>query len=161
VPIQLPTGGVAPQATEAINMQYNLDSRGGVKASAAAPIDFDDSGTYNDARSQTVYDAKGQPITLTYYFQRSSAATAADPTLPDEWNVYLTANGAIWWGYEAAPDPVFTVTFTDDGRAHRDVAGCDQHRQRHVVDLARHPGRAGVRQGRRPRNNTLPCCCRA
>ncbi len=117
VPIQLPTGGVAPQATEAINMQYNLDSRGGVKASAAAPIDFDDSGTYNDARSQTVYDAKGQPITLTYYFQRSSAATAADPTLPDEWNVYLTANGEPFPAVAVGDPPTVltTITFAADG----------------------------------------------
>jgi flagellar hook protein FlgE len=40
VPIQLPTGGVSPQATTEINMQYNLDSRSGVKASATVPIDF-------------------------------------------------------------------------------------------------------------------------
>ena len=40
--------------------------------------------TYNNATSLTVYDAKGQDVALTYYFQK--AAT-------DTWNVYVTANG--------------------------------------------------------------------
>jgi flagellar hook protein FlgE len=47
-------------------------------------IDFDDPTTYNNATSLTVYDAKGQDVALTYYFQK--AAT-------DTWNVYVTANG--------------------------------------------------------------------
>ena len=113
VPIQLPTGGVAPQATTEINMQYNLDSRSGVKASVATPIDFNNSNTYNDARSQTVYDAKGQPVTLTYYFQRASAATTADPAATDQWNVFLTANGDPVGGVPAVP--LTTITFAADG----------------------------------------------
>jgi len=116
VPIQLPTSGVAPHATTTIGMQYNLDSRDSIKLPAAAPlIDFNDAATYNDAKSQTVYDAKGQPITLTYYFQRASAATSANPTAPDEWNVYITANGVTVGGTPAAPDPLTKITFSADG----------------------------------------------
>jgi flagellar hook protein FlgE len=118
VPIQLPTSGVAPHATTAIAMQYNLDSRDSIKLPAAAPlIDFNDAATYNDAKSQTVYDAKGQPVTLTYYFQRASASTTANPTAPDEWNVYITANGVTVGGTPAAPDPLARITFSADGSA--------------------------------------------
>ena len=48
--------------------------------SAGAPIDFADPDTYNNATSLTVYDAKGQDVALTYYFQK--AAT-------DTWNVFV------------------------------------------------------------------------
>jgi flagellar hook protein FlgE len=107
---------VAPQATTAIGMQYNLDSRGSIKLPATAPlVDFNDAQTYNDAKSQTVFDAKGQPITLTYYFQRTSASTVANPTAPDEWNMYVTANGATVLGTDAAPEPIATITFAADG----------------------------------------------
>ena len=49
---------------------------------ATAPlIDFNDAETYNNATSLTVYDAKGQEVALTYYFQKSAT---------DTWNVYAT-----------------------------------------------------------------------
>ena len=37
---------------------------------AAPQIDFNDADTYNNATSLTVYDAKGQEVALTYYFQK-------------------------------------------------------------------------------------------
>ncbi|MCP6390936.1 hypothetical protein NL487_28850, partial [Klebsiella pneumoniae] len=52
-------------------------------------IDLKDSTTYNNATSLTVYDAKGQEVAVTLYFQK--AATAASGS--DTWNVYGTANG--------------------------------------------------------------------
>ncbi|MBK7262923.1 MAG: flagellar hook protein FlgE [Rubrivivax sp.] len=117
LPLQLPTGGIAPKPTTDIKMQFNLDSTKSVTVPAAAPlIDFNDSTSYNNATSLTVYDAKGQPVAMTYYFQRATGKTAANPTDPDAWNVFMTANGATVGGTEAAPDPVFTVTFTDDGK---------------------------------------------
>ncbi len=60
-PLQMPTGGITPAVTTTIGMEMNLDSRLGVTLpSAGAPIDFADPSTYNNATSQTVYDAKGQ-----------------------------------------------------------------------------------------------------
>ena len=46
----------------------------------------------SNATSLTVFDAKGQPVALTFYYQR---ATAYDEALAavDSWNVYVTANG--------------------------------------------------------------------
>ena len=63
-------------------MEMNLDARARRDAApaAGAPIDFADPTTYNNATSLTVYDAKGQDVALTYYFQK--AAT-------DTWNVYV------------------------------------------------------------------------
>ncbi len=116
VPIQLPTGGIAPQATQAIGMQFNLDSTKSVTLPAAAPnINFDDAQTYNNATSVTVYDGKGQPVAMTYYFQRASGASVGDPTATDQWNVYITANGITVGGSAAAPDAVTTITFNADG----------------------------------------------
>ena len=91
-PLQLPTGGIPPAVTTAVKMEFNLDSR--LKTTApgggtGTGLDLKDSTTYNNATSMTVYDAKGQDVAVTFYFQK--AATAADGS--DTWNVYATANG--------------------------------------------------------------------
>ena len=95
--LQMPTAGITPAPTTRIAMELNLDARSQVTVpSAGAPIDFADPDTYNNATSVTVYDAKGQDVALTYYFQK--AAT-------DTWNVYITANGtplATAGGFPAA-----------------------------------------------------------
>ena len=83
--LQMPTAGIRPAVTTAITMEMNLDSRLAVTLpSSGPPIDFADPSTYNNATSQTLYDAKGQDVALTYYFQRAGA---------DTWNVYVSANG--------------------------------------------------------------------
>ncbi|MFG6487341.1 flagellar hook protein FlgE [Roseateles sp. BYS78W] len=91
-PLQLPTGGIPPAVTSKVQMEFNLDSRLKVTAPGSGTgtgIDLTDSTTYNNATSMTVYDAKGQDVAVTFYFQK--AATAADGS--DTWNVYATANG--------------------------------------------------------------------
>ena len=97
VALQMPTAGIKPAPTTQIKMELNLDARAQVTVpGAGAPIDFTDPKTYNNATSVTVYDAKGQDVALTYYFQK--AAT-------DQWNVYVTANGtpiSTAGGYPAA-----------------------------------------------------------
>lgn len=109
VPLQLPTGGVAPKPTARMDIQMNLDSRlrASVPVSGAA-IDFNDAATYNNATSLTLFDAKGQEVALTYYFQKASN---------DTWNVYATANGATVLGTSAAPNPISTIVFAADGSA--------------------------------------------
>jgi flagellar hook protein FlgE len=83
--LQMPTAGITPAASSRIKMELNLDSRAPTTLPATSPlIDMTDPKTYNNATSLTVYDAKGQDVALTYYFQK--AAT-------DSWNVYVTANG--------------------------------------------------------------------
>ncbi|GAP33753.1 flagellar hook protein FlgE [Piscinibacter sakaiensis] len=121
-PLQLPTGGIAPAATTEIAMEVNLDSRAKSteQAAGAAAIDFTDPKTYNNATSVTVYDAKGQDVALTYYFQKATVTTDTTTTPPtttgaDLWRVYVTANGQPLAGTSALPEPSLTVQFDPNG----------------------------------------------
>jgi flagellar hook protein FlgE len=107
VPLQMPTAGITPAVTTKVDMEINLDSRLGVTVPAAgAPIDFADPTTYNNATSQTVYDAKGQAVALTYYFQKSA---------PDTWNVYVSANGTPIKTAGGNPAASTTISFPANG----------------------------------------------
>jgi flagellar hook protein FlgE len=109
VPLQMPTGGITPAVTTKIGMEMNLDARAAVTLPAAgAPIDFADPSTYNNATSQTVYDAKGDDVALTYYFQKAAANT---------WNVYIAANGTPIATAGGNPAPSTTITFPASGGA--------------------------------------------
>jgi len=106
-PLQMPTAGITPAATTRIAMELNLDARSPVTVpSAGAPIDFADPDTYNNATSLTVYDAKGQDVALTYYFQK--AAT-------DTWNVFVTANGTPLLTAGGFPAASTQLTFPPNG----------------------------------------------
>jgi len=108
-PLQLPSAGINPQPTSEIEIEMNLDSRVGTTAPVSGPaIDFTDASTYNNATSLAVYDAKGQDVALTYYFQK--AAT-------DSWNVFVTANGIPVNGTPALPLPTTTIIFPTNGGA--------------------------------------------
>ena len=108
VPLQLPTGGVEPNPTAKVELELNLDSRKATTLPAVAPmIDFGNARTYNDATSVTVFDAKGQDVAVTYYFQKAST---------DTWNVYATANGTpVATDAVGNPVPVTTITFPPNG----------------------------------------------
>jgi flagellar hook protein FlgE len=107
VALQLPTGGVAPSPTTAMDLEMNLDSRARITTPLGGPaIDFNNAATYNNATSLTVYDVQGREVALTYYFQKS-----ADET----WNVFATANGLTVAGTPVDPQPVTTLTFATDG----------------------------------------------
>jgi flagellar hook protein FlgE len=110
VPLSLPTAGVSPAATSAITLQANLNSSDAATMPATTPaINFTNAATYNDATSVTAYDAKGQSVAVTYYFQKSAT---------DTWNVYATANGtSVSTDAAGNPTPVTTVTFAADGSA--------------------------------------------
>jgi flagellar hook protein FlgE len=107
--LQLPTSGINPQVTSAIDIEFNVDSRVGTTAPTAGPqINFADPATYNNATSLNVYDQRGQDVALTFYFQKSAT---------DTWNVFVTANGTTVGGTAAAPTPVTTMTFPASGAA--------------------------------------------
>jgi len=106
-PMQLPTGGIDPQATTKSTMEFNLDSRAAVTKPATTPsIDFTDQKTYNNATSVTMFDAKGQDVAVSYYFQKTGT---------DTWDVYATANGTTVGGTAAAPSPIASMQFSADG----------------------------------------------
>jgi flagellar hook protein FlgE len=75
-------------------------------AQAGAQIDFSDASTYNNATSLTLFDAKGQEVAVTYYFQKTGT---------DTWNVYATANRTTVAGTDNLPQPITTLTFSGDG----------------------------------------------
>ena len=109
--LQLPTAGIAPNRPSEVELEFNLDSRDGVTnpgAGVVPQIDFNDPDTYNNATSLTVYDAKGQEVAMTYYFQKTGT---------DNWNVYLTANGVPVNGTAADPQPLTAtpIQFLADG----------------------------------------------
>ena len=108
VPLQLPTSGVAPNPTTEITVEMNLDSRKATTLPATTPqIDFTNAKTYNDATSVTVFDAKGQDVALTYYFQKSAT---------DTWNVYATANGtSVSVDGSGNPLPITQINFPTNG----------------------------------------------
>ena len=118
-PLVVPSSGMAPKTTTDIAVEFNLDSRAATKASVTAPgsITLDDASTYNNATSMNVYDAKGQPVALTLYFQKQDDASDGTST----WNVFAMANGAPF-DSEAADangnptQPLTTLTFAPDGR---------------------------------------------
>jgi len=107
-PLQMPTAGITPSATDKIKLEMNLDARSAVTLPAAgAPIDMTDPTTYNNATSLTVYDAKGQDVALTYYFQKSAT---------DTWNVYVTANGTpLATDASGNPAPSTQIVFPSNG----------------------------------------------
>jgi len=106
--LQVPTGGLAPQSTTKMELELNLDSRVGTPAAAATPsIDVTDPTTFNSATTLAVYDAKGQDVAVTYYFQK---------TATDTWNVYITANGTPLVD-DGSGNPALntTITFPSNG----------------------------------------------
>ena len=108
-PLQMPTAGIKPAITTKISMEMNLDARAAVTLpGAGAPINFADPTTYNNATSQTVYDAKGQDVSLTYYFQKAGT---------DTWNVYIAANGVPISTAGGNPSATTQITFPANGGA--------------------------------------------
>jgi flagellar hook protein FlgE len=128
VPLQLPTAGINPAPTSTAKVEMNLDARLSRTAPTSAqitagtpPIVLTDPSTYNNASSMAVYDAKGQDIALTYYFQKADTVTtapvqASDPPIgTTTWNVFMTANGtAVNPDANGVPTPV-QITFPPSG----------------------------------------------
>lgn len=129
--LQLPTSGIAPKITTEVKMEFNLDSRSAVTASEETPgLVLDDPKTYNNATSMTAYDAKGQPVAVTFYFQKTTPDDEGNTT----WNIFATANGqpfttdsagnAIDVDEEGNPlAPYATVTFPRTGGSPIDPTG--------------------------------------
>lgn len=109
-PLQLPTSGIAPKETGKMNLEINLDSRQSAKldesTGAPVPINFADATTYNNSTSINIYDAKGQQVSMTYFFQKVGNNT---------WDIYATANGEPVNGTAATPLPITQAVFPDNG----------------------------------------------
>lgn len=113
-PIQLPTAGINPNPTSAIELEFNLDSRAGITRPSGGGINFNDPTTFNNATSVTLFDTMGQDVAVTYYFQKTAANT---------WDVYATANGVPLMGTSASPAPVATINYPPASGGNPTAAG--------------------------------------
>ncbi len=104
--LQLSASAIEPQATAAITMQANLDSRGSITVPAGGGIDFTNAATFNSATSVNSVDGNGKDVVVTFYFQKTAA---------EAWDVYATANGAPVGG--DPPIPVTQLSFPPTGAA--------------------------------------------
>lgn len=104
VPIQVPQGGIPPQATQdiagrlGVMMRANLDSRDQVPAGYVAPaaagpgffpgegVDVNDPTTYNRTTSMDIYDSLGNAHSLSLFFVRTDNTA-------NEWEVWASING--------------------------------------------------------------------
>ena len=94
--LRLPATSGNPIATSTVALSANLP--GGASVPTAAAFDRFDPSSYNNSTQTVIYDAEGNPRTLTNYFRRDTVANAATPT--STWSVYsfvgdqqLTAGG--------------------------------------------------------------------
>ncbi|NYG33780.1 flagellar hook protein FlgE [Sphaerotilus montanus] len=115
--LQFPTGGLDPKETGKISMALNLDSRSKVTmptptVPATDSIKLDDATTYNNATSVQAYDAKGQPATVEFYFQKSAAATVGSK---DQWNIYAAVGGKVLGDAIPAKPIIEGLTFDSAG----------------------------------------------
>ncbi len=81
----------------------------------AASFDPANTTTYNYATSQKAYDAQGQEVTLSYYFQKG----ATDPvTNQTSWNVFVSANGQLLKDKDTSTQPLrLQLDFPAGGKA--------------------------------------------
>jgi flagellar hook protein FlgE len=115
VNLRLPQTSGVPEATENVSLSLNLSAYSAVPSEASrfgpdSPYAFDrfDPGTYNNSTQTTIYDASGNPLTMTSYFVRETTDA------PSTWSVY-TFVGDKQLGTDAAnPQPV-TLTFDASG----------------------------------------------
>ena len=106
--LRLPATSGTPIATTAVALTANLP--GGSPVPGAAAFDRFDPASYNNSTQTVIYDAEGNPRTLTNYFRRETVANAATPT--STWSVYsFVGDQQLTAGGNAA----ITLTFDNTG----------------------------------------------
>lgn len=97
--LRVSTAAVAASPTTSGKINVNLDSHSDI--TSAAPFDPNDTATYNDATSLTVYDSLGDSHNMSIYFQKSA---------PNTWQIYAAGDGV-----QIGAGSVGTVAFNTDG----------------------------------------------
>ncbi len=101
--LTLPATSGTVKATEAVTLAANLNAKTAVPAKT--PFDRFDVSSYNQATTTAVYDAQGNPMTMTSYYVRDTAPVASTAGAADDltatWSVYsyvgdqkMTAGGS-------------------------------------------------------------------
>ncbi len=100
--IQISTADLLPKATAAVTAGLNLDSRSAIIPAAPA-FDPNNSATYSNSTSMTVYDSLGSSHVASLFFAKTATNT---------WNAYLTVDGV---NPQAANAPLTAMTFDTNG----------------------------------------------
>jgi flagellar hook protein FlgE len=99
-PLQLSTADLTPVMSANVAVGLNLDSRTALPVNPV--FNAADPSSYNNSTSLTVYDSLGGTHVATLYFQRQSDG-AVPPAATNNWNAYLTIDGAAVAGAAAVP----------------------------------------------------------
>lgn len=125
VSLRLPQTSGVPEATENVNLSLNLSAYSSVpkeasRFTAETPYAFDrfDPGTYNNSTQTTIYDASGNPLTMTSYFVRETSVS------PSTWSVYTFVGDKQLGTDPANPAPI-TLTFDSSGALSSPTAPTD------------------------------------
>ncbi|MEZ0497272.1 flagellar hook protein FlgE [Sphingomonas sp. IW22] len=109
VSLRLPETSGTPVPTSAVGLGLTMNAGAPLPSGA---FDRFDASTYNNATQTTIYDATGNPLTMTSYFVRTQAPTAADPA--SQWQVYTYVGDEQLAADPANPAPI-TLEFDDTG----------------------------------------------
>lgn len=101
VSLRLPETSGTPKPTSAVGLDVNLNASSSLPGKA---FDRFDATSYNQSTQTTIYDATGNPVTMTSYFVRDKAPTVADPT--SRWQVYTFVGDTQLGTDAAAPAPI-------------------------------------------------------
>lgn len=100
--LQISTADLLPQQTSTVNAGLNLDARSTLIPAAPA-FDPNNSATFNNSTSLTVFDSLGSSHVASLYFAKTAANT---------WSAYLTVDGNM---VPAAGTPLTPMTFNTNG----------------------------------------------
>jgi flagellar hook protein FlgE len=89
-PILIPTSSGAPTKTSEVDLRMNLPAGDSFISGAPANFDPEDSLTFNNSTSVTIFDSLGDSHVMTYYFVKE------DPTVnPNEWILFAALDGDV------------------------------------------------------------------
>jgi flagellar hook protein FlgE len=89
-PILIPTASGAPTKTSEVDVRMNLPAGDSYIAGAPGGFDPDDSLTFNNSTSVTIFDSLGDSHIMTYYYIKDDPNTA-----PNQWMLFAAIDGKV------------------------------------------------------------------
>jgi len=111
--LRVQSGDLAPSATSAVDLLFNLDARGDTPS--ISPFNPNDADTFNSSTSLTLFDSRGQAQVLSTFYEKTAAENVWNmhAYISDDagnlQNVISPAGGA------GGANPFFQLTFGTDG----------------------------------------------
>ncbi|AIT07064.1 MULTISPECIES: flagellar hook protein FlgE [Sphingomonas] len=115
--LQIQQTSGTPKGTSKVATAVQMSSTSTVKGGGAGyKFDRTDTTSYNNSVATRIYDANGNPMTMTSYYVRTAAGTAGPPATTGSWDVYtFIGDQAMTTGTGAAKSDKVTLTFDDKG----------------------------------------------